>query len=361
MKQINVTKSFLPPIEEYVEAISKIWDTNWLTNYGPISIELENKLKDRFNIENLHYVNNGTTAIELALKAITDTTDCEIITTPFSFIATSSSIVWTNNKPIFVDIETKNFNVDINLIESKITNKTKAMLFVHCFGFPCDVEAIEKIAKKHNLYVIYDAAHCFDVKYKNKSLLSYGDISTCSFHATKVFHTVEGGLVAANNSKFQQKINAIKNFGNDDGNYNYIGTNAKNSEFHAAMGICVLNHIDEIKKQRKCIYDFYCKNLNDVVYIPTIPEECEYNYIYFPVLFKNENELLNVFNALSQNLINARRYFYPSLNKLDIFDDKGAYKISEDIASRILCLPIDSYLDINSAELICKIIKENIN
>lgn len=359
-KMINVTKSYLPPIEEYVEEITRIWDTNWLTNYGPLSIELENKLKERFDNKNIHYVNNGTVAIEIAINTIVAEDKEEIITTPFSFIATASSILWLNKKPIFVDIEKKHFNVDVNKIEEKISNKTAAMLFVHCFGFPCDVERIKEIAEKYNLKVIYDAAHCFDVKYNGKYLFSYGDIATCSLHATKVFHTVEGGLVIVNNEQYNDKVNAIKNFGNHCGKYEYVGINAKNSEFHAAMGLCILKNIENIKNRRKKIYNCYTKNLKGLVEIPDIPKNCEYNYIYYPIIFKDEKQLLMVLKALENENIYARRYFYPSLNSLGIFHDNNKYENSEDIASRIACLPLDSYLSIENAKKICKIIKEHL-
>ncbi len=359
--KINVTKSYLPPIQEYIEEISKIWDTNWLTNFGPLSTELENKLKERFANENIHYVNNGTTALELAINAISENNEKdEIITTPFSFIATASSVIWLHKKPVFVDIEKNNFNVDTSKIEEKITNKTMGLLFVHCFGFPCDVEKINQISNKYNLKVLYDAAHCFDVKYKDKYLFSYGDISTCSLHATKVFHSVEGGLVIVNNKDYNEKINATKNFGNVDGNYEYIGINAKNSDFHAAMGLCVLKHIEEIKQLRKKLYEYYTKRLKNYVTIPEIPKDCEYNYIYYPILFKDETQLLKVLNALKAEEIYARRYFYPSLNSLKMFNDKSSYPVSEDISSRIACLPMDSYLTESDADRICNILKRNL-
>lgn len=359
MKKINVTKSYLPPLEEYVDKLKKIWDNHFLTNYGPLNIELEQKLKQELQLTNIHFVNNGTIALQLAIEAL-NINEGEIITTPFSFIATASSIVWQKCKPIFVDIEKEHFNIDVNKIEEKITENTKAILAVHCFGFPCDVYKIKEIAEKYNIHIIYDAAHTFGVKYKNKSLLSYGDISCCSFHATKVFHTVEGGLCVVNNDKYNDKMNAIKNFGNEKGTYKYIGTNAKNSEFHAAMGLCVLEHFEEIISKRKYIYDSYTQRLSKILEIPKIPQDCEYNYIYYPVLFKNEEQLLKVFNALNKNEIYPRRYFYPSLNKLEIFDCQKDYEVSQNIASRIACLPLDTYLSDSDINLICDIIEKNL-
>ncbi|HIS86806.1 MAG TPA: DegT/DnrJ/EryC1/StrS family aminotransferase [Candidatus Caccenecus avistercoris] len=357
MKKINVTKSYLPPYEEYITEIKKIWDNNILTNYGPINIELQNKLEKYLDIDKVHFVNNGTIALLLAIDCL-GLENVDIITTPFSFIATASSIVWQKCKPIFVDINPESLNIDPEKIEEKITPRTKAILAVHCFGIPCDVEKIQEIAQKNNLFVIYDAAHAFGVKYKNKSLLSYGDISCCSLHATKIYHSVEGGLCVVNNKKYEEKMEAIKKFGTINNSYKFIGINAKNSEFHAAMGICVLNHLDEIILTRKRIYQQYVKELKDLVEIPSIPKECEYNYIYFPVIFKSEERLLRVVARLNENNIYPRRYFYPSLSSLNIFGNTEKCEISLDISKRILCLPFDTYIENKDIKLICKIIRE---
>lgn len=358
MSRINVTKSYLPPFEEYTAKIKPIWESHYLTNYGPLNNELESNMANYLEVNNLHYVNNGTIALLLAIDCL-NLENCEIITTPFSFIATASSIVWQKCKPIFVDIKEDGFNIDVNKIEDKITDKTKAILTVHCFGFPCDVKKIEEIAHKHNLYVIYDAAHAFGVKYKNKSLLSYGDISCCSLHATKIFHTVEGGLCIVNNENFNSKMQAIKNFGKLGDEYEYIGINAKNSEFHAAMGLCVLDHLNEIMEKRKNIYNIYKSRLQNILEIPNIPDDCVYNYIYFPVLFKDENELLEVFQALNNQEIFPRRYFYPTLTELKIFDDSSdEYPNSLNVSKRIACLPFDTYLKTEQINNICDIIEK---
>lgn len=359
MRRINVTKSYLPPIDEYIEKIKPIWDSHYLTNFGPLHNELEDKLRKYFDIENLCYVNNGTMAIQIAIEAL-NLPKGEIITTPFTFIATASSVVWENFIPVFVDIDSKNFGIDANKIEEKINSNTRAILAVHCFGFPCDVETIEKISKKHNIPVIYDAAHAFGEKYNGKSLFKYGDISCSSTHATKVFHSIEGGLVIANNPKYFEAIKALRNFGHDNEDYNYIGINGKNSEFHAAMGLCVFDHFEEIVNKRKEVYDKYTELLKDYIEIPNIPDGVEYNYIYYPVLFKNEEQLLRVLDALKSNDIYARRYFYPSLNKLSIFECNENYPVSEDISNRIACLPMDTYLKSEEIEEICRIIKESI-
>lgn len=359
MRKINVTKSYLPPIEEYIEKIKVIWENHYLTNFGPLHNELEDRLRKYLDVENLHYVNNGTMSIQIAIESL-GLEKGEIITTPFTFIASSSSIVWENFKPVFVDIEPNHFGIDTSKIEAKINKNTRAILAVHCFGFPCDVKKIEEIAKKHKLPVIYDAAHTFGVKYKGKSLYKYGDISCSSLHSTKVFHSVEGGLIIVNNKKYNNRVNAFKNFGYEDGTYNYVGINAKNSEFHSAMGLCVLDHFNEILKKRKKVYEEYTKQLNGFVEIPTIPKDVEYNYIYYPVLFKNEKQLLKVLDSLNNNNIAARRYFYPSLNKLKIFGKDQKCPVSEDITSRIACLPMDTYLEKEEIKEICRIIKESL-
>lgn len=357
-ERVNVTKSYLPPIEEYIEKISTIWDSHYLTNFGPLHNELEEKMSNYLNVNNLHFVNNGTIALLLALDAL-DITEGEIITTPFTFIASTSSILWQNCTPVFVDIDKNNFNIDVNKIEEKITKKTKAILAVHCFGFPCNIEKINEIAKKHDLKVIYDAAHAFGAKIDNKSVLSYGDISCCSLHATKIFHSVEGGLCIVNSPEYNTKLNAIKNFGNNNGNYEFVGINAKNSEFHSAMGLCVLEHIDEIINKRKEKYEIYLKYLQNCnIEIPIIPTNITYNYIYFPILFKNEEDLLKTFEKLNETNIYPRRYFYPTINSLKIFNRNiEETPIADDISRRIACLPFDTYISEETIKSICEIIK----
>lgn len=358
-KRINVTKSFLPPIEEYYDTIKTIWENHHLTNYGPLHQQLEEKLQEKLNVNNLHIVNNGTIALMVALESL-GINGGEIITTPFTFIATSSSIMWQHFKPVFVDIDADTYNINPDLIEEKINDNTAAILAVHCFGYPCDVEKIELISKKYNIPVIYDAAHAFGGEYKGKSLLSYGNIACCSLHATKIYHMVEGGLVVANDEKYNDIIKAKKNYGTVDGNYEYVGINAKNSEFHSAMGLCVLNHYDEIVQKRKHIYELYYKLLKDFVVIHSIPKDLKYNYIYFPVLFSSENELLNVFNALQKENIYARRYFYPSLDELNMFNSDTECEVSRDISKRIACLPFDTYLEDEDVEKICQIVRKKI-
>lgn len=359
MKKINVTKAYLPPFEEYTSLISRIWENNFLTNYGPLNNELVEKLKEYIGAENLHYVTNGTLAIQLAIESL-NAPEGEIITTPFSFIATTNSIVWEKYKPVFVDIDSNNFGIDPSKIESAINDKTRAILAVHCYGFPCDVEKIDQIGKQYNIPVIYDAAHCFGEIYNGKSLYKYGDISCSSLHATKVFHSVEGGLIIVNNEKYDKKVNAIKNFGYEDGEYKYAGINGKDSEFHAAMGICVLNHFDEIVEHRKAVYNKYTELLSEYVTIPKFPDGLVPNYIYYPVIFDSEEQLLKVMEDLNVKGVNIRRYFYPSLNTLSFYGTLDKCPISEDISKRIACLPIDSYISLEDVEYVANLIIESV-
>lgn len=359
---INVSKPNLPAFEDYVELIKGIWDRNWLTNNGPLVNELELKLKDFLNVSHLLFLNNGTIALQIALKALEVKPGSEIITTPFSFIATTSSIVWEGFKPVFVDIDKNTYNIDPALIESAITENTTAILATHVYGNPCDVEAIEKIAKKNNLKVIYDAAHCFGTKYKGKSIFEFGDVSTTSFHATKLFHTIEGGAVFTKDSSLLKKMAYMRNFGyNGPDDFACVGINGKNSEFHAAMGLCNLNLVNNILDDRKRLshlYDFYLKNskLSKV----KIQDNAVYNYAYYPVLCESEEQLLRIVAELNGNHIYPRRYFYPSLNTVNYVNAKEL-SVSEDIAKRVLCLPLYYSLSKEEIDFICRLTLRVIN
>ena len=306
---IPVTKSFFPPLEEYNFQLERIWESQWLTNRGALVLELEEKVKKYLNSTNILITNNGTVPLQIALKVLGEKK--EIITTAFSYVATTASIVWENCKPVFVDIDPEHLTIDEYKIESAITSETSAILATHVFGNPCNIEAIEEIAKKHNLKVLYDAAHCFGVKYKNKSIFNYGDVSTCSFHATKLFHSVEGGATICHNPETLNKLNLLRSFGHLADDYFCIGINAKMSEFHAAMGLCVLPHIDKIIESRKVAFELYLDNLSGLpITFPIIPEgTTKYNYSYFALLFENENTRLRVSDALSNINVFTRRYF----------------------------------------------------
>lgn len=336
---INVTKSFMPPIEEYEQYIEKIWKNNWLTNEGPLLKELTGKMEDYLQLNHINMVSNGTLALQLAINAL-NIDSGEIITTPFSFVATTSSIIWENCKPVFVDIDKDTLCIDVNKIEQAITKQTKAILAVHVFGYPCDVDEIEKIARKHNLKVIYDGAHAFGSIYKGKSLLGYGDITTCSFHSTKLFHTIEGGACISKEKNTHDIIQQIKTFGNINGNYDVVGINCKMTEFSAAMGLANFKYISKIIEERRKISELYDELLKEVVIRPKFSEDLQYNYSYYPVILKSEKILLDVVKKLNQKEIFPRRYFYPSLNKLKYIQNKKNCPISEDISKRILCLPL---------------------
>jgi dTDP-4-amino-4,6-dideoxygalactose transaminase len=354
---IPVTKPFLPPIEEYQKLLTNIWTRQWLTNNGPLVNELELNLKDYLGLENLLYVSNGTIAIQLAIKALQ--LSGEIITTPFSYVATTSCIVWENCKPVFVDIDPLTLNIDPKLIEAKITTQTSAILATHVFGNPCDIESIERIAQKHNLKVIYDAAHCFGTKYKNKSVFAYGDISTTSFHATKLFHTVEGGAVFASNKKLLAQLEMLRNFGhNGPDSFSGLGINGKNSEFHAAMGVLNLNYIESILVQRKLLSERYSKNLVKYSYqYQLITKDTQYNYSYFPIILKSEDHLKKAVSVLNANRIFPRRYFYPSLNLLPYVNNTRDLNNSDSISKKIICLPLYHTLNTEDVDYICMILK----
>ena len=356
---INVTRSFMPPIAEYEEYLKKIWNSRYLTNEGPLLKQLQKQLEEYLGVDYISMMTNGTIALQLALNAL-DIDEGEVITTPFSFVATTSCIVWERCKPVFVDIDKDTLCIDVNKIEEAITDKTKAIMVVHVYGYPCDVEKIQEIAEKHGLKVIYDAAHAFGCRYKGKSLLSYGDISTCSFHATKVFHTIEGGACITNNKEIYDKLQSIKNFGSVNGNYDNVGINGKITEFNAAMGLANFKYIKEIIEERKEICETYDKILEGKVVRPKVVENLEYNYIYYPIILKDEEETLKVIDALHKNEINPRRYFYPSLNTLKYIENKGNCPISEDISKRALCLPLYNGLTKEEVIKIGSIVKKNI-
>lgn len=354
---INVTKTFLPPIEEYNKQLLRAWDNKWLTNRGELVLELEEKLKQYLAVSNIIITNNGTVPLQIALKLLGN--GGEIITTPFSYVASTASIVWENCTPVFVDIHPDYLTIDETKIEAAITHKTTAILATHVFGNPCHVEAIVAIAKKHQLKVIYDAAHAFGVTYKGNSIFDYGDISTCSFHATKLFHTGEGGAMFANDKVLQHQLFYSHNFGhNGPLAFHGLGINGKMSELQAALGLAVLPYMENILSERKKIVDFYNANL-DFSKLKTIKirENTQWNYSYYPVIFETEAQLLSIEKALNKQQIFPRRYFYPSLNTIDYVKGQSM-PISESIASRILCLPLYVGLETENIKKIVRIINE---
>jgi len=347
---IPVTKPFLPPQQVYQYYLEGIWKRQWLTNMGPLSNDLELRLKEVLKVNHLLFVTNGTVAIQMAIKALN--LKGEIITTPFSFVATTSSIVWENCQPIFVDINQDSLNIDADKIEAAITDKTSAILATHVYGNPCDVIKIEEIAKKYNLKVIYDAAHAFGVEINGKSIFEYGDISTCSLHATKLYHSIEGGLVITKNPELLKKLAYIRNFGFDGPeNFAELGLNGKNSEFHAAMGLANLKYIDSIHKKRKEITERYDEKLHNLKAVrPVWHSDSENNFSYYPIVFESEELMLKIIEHLKLHEIYTRRYFYPSLaNSLPYVKSESNLSITEDIAKRVLCLPL--YVDLTLEEV----------
>ena len=336
---IPVTKTFLPPIEEYQSILKRAWDKQWITNRGELVLELEQTLKIFLGIRNIIITNNGTVPIQIAIKVLA--LKGEIITTPFSYVATTSSIVWENCKPVFVDIHPDYLTIDESKIEASITKNTTAILATHVFGNPCNVEEIERIAVKHNLKVIYDAAHSFSVKYKHQSIFNYGDVSTCSFHATKLFHTGEGGAMFCNNDELSHKLFYNHNFGhNGPLAFHGLGINAKISELQAAMGLAVFPYLNTIIAERKKVVDYYSANLDfSKVKKLKIRENTEWNNSYYPVIFESEQQLLKVIDKLNEADIFPRRYFYPSLNTIEYCKGE-TMPVSESIVTRIICLPL---------------------
>lgn len=354
---INVTKTFLPPIIEYHTQIEQIWKSNQLANGGKLLVDLNNSLKNYLHISNIILTANGTLPLQIALKLLAK--QGEVITTPFSYVATTSSIVWENCKPVFVDIHPEYLTIDETKIEAAITNKTSAILATHVFGNPCDVLKIDEIAKKYNLNVIYDAAHCFGVNYLGKSLFDFGDVSTCSFHATKLFHTGEGGAMFCADQELYHKLFYSHNFGhNGPHDFSGLGINAKMSELQAAMGLAVLPYVNDLIIARKKIVEAYDEHLNFKKYHRLIIRPAtDWNYSYYPIIFNTEEDLLKVEKTLNDSNIHPRRYFYPSLNTLK-YVEYNEMPISESISSRILCLPLYADLKVTDIVRISNLINE---
>ena len=355
---IPVTKPFLPRIEEYQELVEGIFQREWLTNNGPLVNDLELKLKRQLGLDHLLFVGNGTIAIQLAIKALGLTG--KVITTPFSYIATSSSIVWEGCEPVYVDLEENGFNIDPKKIEVAITPEVTGIIATHCFGMPCDVEAIDRIAKRHNLKVIYDAAHAFGTTIDGKSIFEYGDISTCSFHATKLFHTIEGGMVTTASPELLRRLSLMRNFGHSGPEtFDGVGINGKNSEFHAAMGIVNLRYFGSIAEKRRSQCEAYSNLLTNTQLILPDARNQSWNCAYFPVLFEDESQCLKVKMALEKAEIFPRRYFYPSLDGVNSWSTANCVN-SREKSSRILCLPLYHQLSFEEMEIIVRVLKRTL-
>ncbi len=355
MDRINVTRATLPPFEEYIDEIRDIWDSHWLTNMGQKHNELEKKLCDRLKVSNISLFCNGHMALELVIQAFGLTG--EVITTPFTFSSTTHAIVRNGLKPVFCDIDPDDYTIDVTKIEELITDKTSAIVPVHVYGNICNVEEIDKIAKKHGLKVIYDAAHAFGEEYKGKGIGTYGDASMFSFHATKVFNTIEGGAVAFKDESIGRALYRLKNFGiRNETVVDAVGANAKMNEFAAAMGLCNLRYLDEEIAKRKIVAEEYERLLKNIdgVKIPTVQQDVLTNYAYYPVIIDPDvygRSRDEIYESLLEKGIGTRKYFYPPVNKYDCYKDEFDAKATPTAsvtADRVLCLPIygDLSLDV---------------
>ncbi len=366
MNKILVTQSSMPEMDEYINEIKDIWESKWLTNMGVKHQTLQSELKKYLCVDNVELLTNGHMALELTMQAMGLTG--EVITTPFTFASTTHAIVRNGLTPVFCDINEKDYTIDVSKIESLITEKTSAIVPVHVYGNICDIEAIEQIAQKHNLKVIYDAAHTFGVKYKGKGIGAFGDASCFSFHATKVFNTIEGGAVCFKDEKLGTEIYNLKNFGiRGPETVSGIGANAKMNEFCAAMGLCNLRHIDDEISKRKAVVDRYKLHLAGVQGIKFSDEQKDVqgNYAYFPILVDKElfgKSRDDIFEELAVNNIYARKYFYPLTNNFECYSDRfdsGNTPVAERISNNVLTLPLYADLSLEDVDKICAIILKN--
>lgn len=365
-KSIYVTKAYLPPRAEFDSYLDKIWESAWLTNMGKLHEELRERLRGYLGVEGIELFVNGHLALEMCLQAFDFPLGGEVITTPFSFASTTHAIVRQGLKPVFCDIRESDCTLDPEMLEALITDKTVAIVPVHVYGNPCDVDAISKIAKKHGLKVIYDAAHSFGETVNGQGIGTFGDASMFSFHATKVFNTIEGGAVTfgKNESEFnlEDVLYKLKNFGiMGQERVEYVGGNAKMNEFQAAMGLCNLDHIDELIAGRKLIDEKYRKLLSGKVQFLERKDNVKYNYAYMPVLFENQKQRDEIFDKLASVNIHSRKYFYPCINDYDCYKkdyDASLTPIARDVASRVLTLPIYPNLEDEAVDEICRLITE---
>lgn len=363
--KIYVTQPFLPPLEELTPYLETIWSTKILTNCGPYHQQLEQELCNYLGINHISLFNNGTIALITALQALR--ISGEVITTPYSFVATANSLLWNNIKPVFVDIDPVSLNLDPKKIEAAITKNTTAILPVHCYGTPCDVDEIEKIAKRNNLKVIYDAAHAFGVKCHCGSVLNHGDLSILSFHATKVFNTFEGGAIVCNDASMKKHIDNLKNFGFiNETSVIESGINGKMSEINAAIGLVQLKHMEVVLKAREDIACKYNNGLSKIrgIHIPKASLNQTSNHSYYPILI-NENFPIprdHLYELLKTNGIFSRRYFYPLISDFSMYSSfesaaPSNLEVAQRIANQVLCLPIYPDLDVDTQMKIINIIK----
>jgi dTDP-4-amino-4,6-dideoxygalactose transaminase len=361
LRMLPVTKTFLPPMAEYLAYLQGIWETARVTTLGPLACQLTQRLERYLEVDHLLFVASGTSALQVAIEALQ--LGNEIITTPFTYVATVSSIAWTGRRPVLVDIDPETLAIDARQVEAAITSRTSAILATHVYGYPCDVDALQDVARRHGIKLLFDAAACFGVRYRGRSLVQYGDVSTLSFHATKVFHTVEGGGIVSPNALLHEACVRAHNQGHKglDRGFEGVGTNAKNSELHAAMGLSVLPYVPELIAWRRRLSEIYDQHLADVKRLrrPHVLPETESNYTYYPLIFPSELTLLTTQRALAERQIMTRRYFYPSLTTLDYVAAR-ACPHATDIARRVLCLPLAHAMSLQDVAAVAGIVRDSL-
>jgi dTDP-4-amino-4,6-dideoxygalactose transaminase len=356
---INTKKTYLPRKEKYAAYIDEIYDRGWITNRGSLVVRLQKQLEEYLGVTNVLLVANGTLALQIAYKLVG--LKKEVITTPFSFVATTSSLVWQNITPVFSDIDKDTFNIDPDKIEENLNANTTGIVATHVFGNPCNFEQLSEIATNNNIKLIYDGAQAFDVKISGKSILSEGDITTLSFHATKIFHTIEGGALVIKDDNLYQTAKKMINFGFErEDTITELGINAKMNEFEAAMGLCMLEDVPNIIRKQKTISDIYQSELDGYVHFQKVDPSIDNNYNYFPILLENQSQLLHVQRIFKEHNIRLRRYFHPTLEKLPYINCEKEMVNSTDISNRILCLPIYHDLATNDLKFIIRLIKDNV-
>ena len=359
MDKINITKIFLPDKETFIKYIDRIYSSGWVTNDGPLVKEFEKRLETFLNVRNVVAVSNGTLALQIAYRCLN--IKGRAITTPYSFVATTSSLVWEGIRPVFADINRRTLTLDPDNIKKHLSKDITGIVPVHVYGNACEIEEINDIANRNNLKVVYDAAHCFGVKYKNKSIFNYGDASIVSFHATKLFHTIEGGAIFTNNDHIAEQARLLRNFGiSGEDKIESVGINAKMNEIEAAMGLSLLDNIDSLIVDRNRVWNLYYNNLSEYLEFPELNPNIKWNFSYVPVLFKNERQLEEVKEILNINNIFPRRYFYPSLNTLIYLNNRERTPISNNTSKRVLCMPNFFGISDNIINNICQLIKNKI-
>lgn len=365
-EKILVTRSSMPPYEEYIEAIKPLWESHWLTNMGTYHQQLEEKLKEYLDVPELSLMVNGHMALELAIQSFGFPQDAEVITTPFTFISTTHAIVRNHLKPVFCDVKPNDGTIDEEKIEDLITEHTVAIIPVHVYGNVCNIERIQEIADKYNLKVIYDAAHAFGVKYKGKGIGNFGDASAFSFHATKVFNTIEGGAVAFSDHKIYEKLYNLKNFGiRGEELVTEVGANAKMNEFSAIMGLCNLRHIEEVMEGRRRVFEWYAEELTSIPGIRMLNGTLadNRNYSYFPIMIEKEFPMKRdaLYTKLVEHKVYSRKYFYPLTLDQACFKNKYReveVKIARELSENVLVLPMYAELDIEMVRAICDMIRQ---